>query len=147
MPEAPVLIAALVIATIWGIYLFPSVFGNRRDAPLSSTQEFDRWTHLMADVQRRGYSSRRVYARDVVRARRRRTLSVLIGAAVVTLLVAYLRGSVGWLMVHLLIDAVIAWYIGMLLQVKQRQAARAVARRVVEQPPESDTPVRIIAGR
>ncbi|GIU91841.1 MAG: hypothetical protein KatS3mg011_0747 [Acidimicrobiia bacterium] len=147
MPEAPVLIAALVIATIWGIYLFPSVFGSRRDAPLSSTEEFDRWTHLMADVQRRGYSKPRVTARNVVRARRRRTLAVLIGLAVITLVLAYVRGSVGWLLANLLVDALIAWYVGMLLQLKQREAARAAAVHAAERRPEADTPVRIVAGR
>jgi len=148
MLEAPVLIAALVIATIWGIYLFPTVFGSRKNAPLSSTEEFDRWTHVMADVQRRGYSARQSSARDIVRARRRRALAVLAGLAVITLGAAYWFSSIGWLLVHLLVDAVIAWYVGMLLQVKQREALRSADRYATEHLPQAEDPqVRIVAGQ
>lgn len=147
MVEAPVLIAALVIATIWGIYLFPSIFGSRRDAPLSSTEEFDRWTHHMADVQRRGYSARRATARDVVRTRRRRALAALIAGAVATLAVAYWQGSIAWLLVHLLFDAGIAWYVGMLLQLKQRQMARAADLHAVQETDHGDRQIRIVAGQ
>lgn len=147
MSDAPILIAALVIATIWGIYLFPSIFGNRRQAPLDSTEKFDRWTHVMADVQRSAPNSRRSSLRDVVRARRRRTLAALGTLAAAALVVAYLRSSVNWLLVHLVIDAAIAWYIGMLMQVKQRQAMRSAIVHAVSRPAEADEPqVRIIAG-
>ena len=48
--HASLIVALLVIATVWGFYLLPSLMGDRRDAPLSSTEQFDRWTSLMADV-------------------------------------------------------------------------------------------------
>lgn len=147
MADAPLLIAALVILTIWGIYLFPSLFGRRRNAPLNSTEEFDRWTHVMAEVQRRSYSSRRVSTRDTIRARRRRALIVLIGAAAVMLVLAFVTKSVWWLVGHLATDALIAAYVALLLQVKQQKAARVAEHHVLIRPNDADEPpVRIVSG-
>lgn len=148
MFTAPFLIAALVLATIWGIYLFPSISGGRKEAPLNSTEDFDRWTHLMADVQRRAMTPSRVTARDVVRSRRRRALAVLVVFAVGSLAAAYAVQSIGWLLAHLTIDAAIAWYIGMLMQVRQQRAARAAEIHVANRPHDADaSPVRIVAGQ
>ncbi len=147
MMDAPILIAALVIATIWGVYLFPQLFGRNSSAPLNSTEEFDRWTHVMADVQRRTYSSNRVTARDSIRARRRRALTVLVGLAVATLSLAILLHSTVWLVVHLAVDALIAVYVGVLLQMKQRKAGRMAHEHLVERPHDADQiPVRIVAN-
>lgn len=148
MLTAPFLIAALVLATIWGIYLFPSISGGRKEAPLNSTEDFDRWTHLMADVQRRAMTPSRVTARDVVRTRRRRALGVLVILAVATLVAAYATKSIGWLLVHLTVDAAIAWYVGMLMQVRQQREARAAQTHVESRPTDADAPqVRIVAGQ
>jgi hypothetical protein len=148
MFTAPFLIAALVLATIWGIYLFPAITGGRKEAPLNSTEDFDRWTHLMADVQRRAMTPTRVTARDVVRTWRRRSIAALIGIALATLVTAYATKSIGWLLVHLTVDAVIAWYIGMLMQVRQQQEARAAQAHGATRPTDADAPqVRIVAGQ
>ena len=149
MPNiAPLLIAALVLAAIWGIYLFPSISGGRKEAPLNSTEDFDRWTHLMADVQRRAVSQTSMSSRDLARARRRRTLAVLGVIAVATLVAAYAFSSVAWLLGHLAVDAVIAWYIGMLLQLRQRQQMRSATRHEATRPHDADEPpVRIVAGQ
>lgn len=148
MLTAPFLIAALVLATIWGIYLFPSISGGRKEAPLNSTEDFDRWTHLMADVQRRTMTPSRVTARDVVRSRRRRAIVVLAFFAVATLVAAYATKSISWLLVHLTVDAAIAWYIGMLMQVRQQREARAAITHVANRPTDADAPqVRIVAGQ
>lgn len=148
MFTAPFLIAALVLATIWGIYLFPSISGGRKEAPLNSTEDFDRWTHLMADVQRRAMTPSRVTARDVVRTRRRRALGVLALLAIGTLVTAYASKSIGWLLIHLTVDAAIAWYVGMLMQVRQQREARAARTHVESRPTDADAPqVRIVAGQ
>jgi len=148
MLTAPFLIAALVLATIWGIYLFPSISGGRKEAPLNSTEDFDRWTHLMADVQRRAVNPQRLTTRDLARTRRRRSLLTLVGLAIATLVAAYAFSSVGWLLGHLAIDAAIAWYIGMLMQIRQRQELRAASRHVATRPHDADEPpVRIVAGQ
>lgn len=148
MLTAPFLIAALVLATIWGIYLFPSISGGRREAPLNSTEDFDRWTHLMADVQRRSMNPSRVTARDIVRARRRRALGALAVLAIGTLVASYTLKSISWLLVHLTVDAAIAWYIGMLMQVRSQREARAAKTHVATRPTDADEPpVRIVAGQ
>lgn len=146
MTDAPILIAALVITTIWGIYLFPSLFRGRRTAPLSSTEEFDRWTHVMADVQRRSYSARRSTARVAVRIRRRRALVALVGLAVATVVMALLTKSVMWLVVHLLFDAGLAWYVGMLLQLRHHHDEQVAAEHMADRPSDADQPqVKIVA--
>lgn len=148
MPEAPVLIAALVIAAIWGVYLFPSIAGHRRNTPLSSAEQFDRWTHVMADVQRRGEPAVATPTRDIIRSRRRRSLLVLGSLAGVTLVVAFWQGSVAWLIVNLVADALLVWYIGMLIQVRHREDARSALRHAASRPHDADEPpVRIVAGR
>lgn len=147
MAEAPILIAALVIAGIWGAYLFPALFGGRKDAPLNSTEEFDRWTHLMADVQRRPQGSRRSSARDVIRARRRRTLFVLALFAVATLVMAIIQSSLNWLLAHIAVDAVLVWYVAMLSQLKARQTPSQIDVHVEDRSSHGDdTNVRLIAG-
>jgi Flp pilus assembly protein TadB len=136
-----------LILGIWGVYLFPSFFGKRRNAPLNSTEEFDRWTHVMADVQRRSYTARRSNARDVIRARRRRALAGLIVVAAAALVVSFTTGNVWWLVAHLVVDALIAAYVGLLLHVKQQQAVRVAHHHLMERPANADEPqVRIVAG-
>jgi hypothetical protein len=147
MEVAPILIGALVVAAIWGIYLFPSLTGSR-NAPISSTEEFDRWTHVVADVQRRSYAAERASTRDVIRSRRRRVMVVLAVLAIGTLALSYTTSSIGWLLIHLTIDAMIAWYIGMLMQVRQQRAVRVAQRHEVTRPHDADEPpVRIVAGQ
>lgn len=145
--EAILLIAGLITAAAWGVYLIPNISSGRRAAPLSSTEQFDRWTHVMADVQSRSYTMSKASARNVVRRRRRRTLTTLIVTAVAALVAAIALTSIGWLIAHLALDAVIAWYVGMLLQVKQREAARVANEHFQSQAPgTAEPPVRIVAG-
>lgn len=147
MSDSLFLIGALLIAGVWGFYLFPSFFGQRREAPLNSTEEFDRWTHFMADVQQREYGSGQVSARDVVRARRRRTIAVLVFLSVGTLVLSYLRSSVNWLLVSLAVDGLIAWYVAMLMQLRNRRAQQVARTHALAQPVQADQPrIRIVAG-
>lgn len=147
MNEAPLLIAALVILAIWGTYLFPTFFGKRRSAPLNSTEEFDRWTHVMADVQNRTYAASTSATRGTIRSRRRKVLGLLIGVAMVSLAVSFVTGSVWWLVIHLGADALIAAYVGLLLQVKQQQASRVAEKHVASRPHDADEPpIRIVAN-
>lgn len=144
--EGPLIVTLLVIAAAWGLYLFPTVFGGRRDAPLNSTEEFDRWTHLMADVQRRPFNARSGNGRDIIRARRRRTIAILAILAAGTLVLALWFKSWNWLLVHIGIDALIAWYVAMLAQIRQQHSVKVASEHAAEQPAgmEGDR-VRIIA--
>lgn len=145
--ENILLIGALITAAAWGVYLIPNITGGRRKTPLSSTEQFDRWTHVMADVQSRSYEATKSSSRNIIRRRRRRTLGVLITLALASLAAALLLSSVGWLIGHLALDAVIAWYVGMLMQVKQREAERVAQGHIESLAATADEPpVKIVAG-
>ncbi|HSL26286.1 MAG TPA: hypothetical protein VLA54_08400 [Acidimicrobiia bacterium] len=143
----PLIVAGLVIAAVWGLYLLPGMFGERRTTPLNSTEEFDRLTRQMADIQRQGYDARVSSARDLVRVRRRRTTAALIVLAIVTAFLAWRQGSLNWLLLHLGIDACLAWYLAMVAQLRQRHAQR-VANRYFSQAirERDDGPVRVISN-
>lgn len=145
--QASLIVALLVIATVWGFYLLPSLMGDKRDAPLSSTEQFDRWTSLMADVQRRQVNSTVAANRVTVRARRRRVLGMLIGLAVVTLVVAWWRNSLNWLLVHLAVDVLLAIYVAVLVQLRQRRDYRVATHHLPERQAErQETQVKVIAN-
>ena len=131
------ILITLVIAGAWAAYLLPSVFVSRRNAPLHSTQEFNQLTARLASVH-----GHRVETADLARrrvlARRRRILIGLGLTAVTTLAVAIWQGSSFLLIAHIAIDAIGAWYIAMLLQIKQRRVTPAVVDlRPVEDAEES----------
>jgi ferric-dicitrate binding protein FerR (iron transport regulator) len=143
----PVLVGLLLIAGVWSVFLLPSLFGSRRDAPLNSTEEFDRWTHLMADVQKRPLSRSQVSQRELVRWRRRRTVAVLVGLAIAAAAIAWLQSSWAWLLVHLFFDSLLGLYATMLSQVKERRQWRLKVTHVAERPAEFEEPaIRIIAN-
>ena|SRR5665811_521962 len=144
---ASLIVALLVIATVWGFYLLPSLMGDRRDAPLSSTEQFDRWTSLMADVQRRQYSATSASSRVTVRARRRRVLSGLVGLAVVTVAVAWWQNSLTWLLIHLAVDVLLGLYVAVLVQLRQRREYRVATTHLPERQAErQENQVKVIAN-
>jgi hypothetical protein len=144
--EASVIVGLLLIAAVWSVYLLPSVFGDRQNTPKNSTEEFDRWTHLMADVQKRPYNRRAVGQRDIIRLRRRRTIGVLAALALVTAALALWQNSLPLLLVHLFVDSLIALYVAALAQMKQQRQWRLKVTHVSERPAEWDEPqVKIVA--
>jgi hypothetical protein len=79
-----------------------------------------------------------------VLARRRRALLLLSLLAIGTLAIAIWRSSTTLLIAHIAIDGVIAWYLAMLVQIRQRrEASFVVDLREEEQQRESQ--VRIVA--
>jgi hypothetical protein len=144
--EASVIVGLLLIAGVWSVYLLPSVFGDRQNAPKNSTEEFDRWTHLMADVQKRPYNRRAVGQRDIIRLRRRRTIGVLAALALVTAALALWQNSLPLLLLHLFVDSLIGLYVAALAQMKQQRQWRLKVTHVSERPTEWDEPqVKIVA--
>ena len=143
--QTSVIIGLLVIAAIWSVYLLPSVFGDRQNAPLNSTEEFDRWTHLIADVQKRPYSKGEVGQRDVIRLRRRRAMAILIIVALATAALAWFMNSMPLLLLHIFVDSLIALYVAALAQMKQRRQWRLKVSHVAE--PEWEEPrIKVIAN-
>lgn len=146
--STPLIIAALVICAIWAVYLLPSVFGERGSASsINSTEEFDRWTHSMAHVQKHSTADLAAAHKDQVRVRRRRTLTTLaVGAGIGFAAAAYL-GSVGWLLVGLFFTSLIGLYVAALAQMKQQRLRRLKVTHVSERPTEWDEPqVKVIAN-
>ncbi|MGI8515796.1 MAG: hypothetical protein ACR2NT_11835 [Acidimicrobiia bacterium] len=143
----PVIVAGLLLAAVWGLYLLPSAFGDRRRTPINSTEEFDRLTKVMADAQRRNYDAKLSSARDQARIRRKRALIVLVLIAIVTLVVTWRRQSLNWLLLHIAIDACLAWYVAMLAQIRQKQA-QELANRYFDGTREwEESPVRVVSQR
>jgi len=144
--EASVIVGLLLIAAVWSVYLLPSVFGDRQNTPKNSTEEFDRWTHLMADVQKRPYNRRAVGQRDIIRLRRRRAIGVLAALALVTAALALWQNSLPLLLVHLFVDSLIALYVAARAQMKQQRQWRLKVTHVSERPAEwDDSQVKIVA--
>ncbi len=145
--ETPLIVGLLVIAAVWSIYLLPSVFGDRREAALHSADEFDKFTHLMADVQKRPRSSIVPESRNTVRNRRRIVLGSLVLLAVVTGGLALWQSSMTWLLVHIFVDGLVFLYVAALAQVKQRRQERLKISHVSEQRPAFEEPqIKVIAN-
>ena len=144
----PIIVAGLVIAAVWGLYLLPGIFGDQRTTPLNSTEEFDRVTRRMADIQRHSYDASVATARDLVRIRRRRATIIFVVLAVASAFLAWREGSLNWLLLHLGIDACFAWYLAMLAQLRQRHAQRLANRYFADGETQwEEFPVRVIANR
>lgn len=144
----PLIVAALVIGAIWAVYLLPSVFGERSNASsINSAEEFDRWTHSMAHVQKHTAADLAASHRDQVRTRRKRTLSMLALFAGVGLGAAAFYQSLPWLLVGLFFVSLIVLYVAALAQMKQRRLQRLKVSHVSERPTEWDEPqVKVIAN-
>jgi Flp pilus assembly protein TadB len=143
----PLIVAALVIGAIWAVYLLPAVFGERGSASMSSTEEFDRWTHSMAHVQKHTAADLAASHKDQIRLRRRRTLGVLAALAVVCLAASAYLGSIPWLLAGLFFASLIGLYVAALAQMKQRRLQRLKVTHVSERPTEWDEPqVKVIAN-
>jgi hypothetical protein len=144
--ETSVIVGLLIIAGIWSVYLLPVVFGDRRDAPMSSTEEFDRWSHSIANVQKHSTAELASSSRDLVRQRRRRVLGMLGFLTVVSLAMAGTQRSIAWLLAGLFFVSLVVLYLVVLTQMRQRRNLRLKVTHVAERPGEWEEPqVRVIA--
>ena len=141
------IIGLLVIAAVWSVYLLPLVFGDRRTAPISSTQEFDRWTHSIAYVQKQSTQDLAASGRSVLQRRRRRAVSALCTLLVAALAAAWYRNSMAWLLISLFFGSLLVLYLVVLAQMKQQRLHRMKVSHVAERPSEWEEPqVRVIAN-
>jgi len=144
--ETSVIVGLLVIAAVWSVYLLPVVFGERKEA-MSSTEEFDRWSHSMAYVQKHTASDLAANHREVVHYRRRRTLAALAGLMILSLIGAWYFNSVPLLLSGLFFGSLIALYLVVLAQMKQRRNLRLKVTHVAERTPEWEEPqVKVIGS-
>ena len=143
----PLIVAALVIGAIWAVYLLPAVFGEKGTASMSSTEEFDRWTHSMAHVQKHTAADLAASHKDQIRLRRRRTLGLLAFLAFTSFAAAAYFGSIPWLLGGLLFLSLIGLYVAALAQMKQQRLQRLKVTHVSERPTEWEEPqVKVIAN-
>lgn len=144
--ETPVIVGLLVIAAVWSFYLLPTVFGERRDGPINSTEEFDRWTHSIAHVQKRSAADLASSNRDVVHQRRRRTLAILVGLAALSLFGAWYLSSMPLLLAGLFFGSLILLYLAVLAQMKQRRNQRLKVTHVAQRQSDWEEPqIKVIA--
>ena len=144
-----ILIFLLVIGGVWAIYLVPPILNSRRETPLASTAEYSRIAARLNTVQNEGQSMSVGMSRRAVLARRRRTFATLAIAAIMSLALALTTRSLGWLFAHIAIDAGLAWYMAVLLQIKQTRTQQAVlpASVVPVAATQLDSqPVRVVAS-
>lgn len=144
----PLIVAALVIGAIWAVYLLPAVFGERgSSSSINSTEEFDRWTHSIAHVQKHSAADLAASHKDQVLTRRRRTLSTLAVLAAACFGAAAYFGGLPWLLAGLFFSSLIVLYIAALAQMKQRRLQRLKVSHVSERPTEWEEPqVKVIAN-
>ncbi len=148
------LLVFLLIGAVWAAFLFPSFVESRRRAPMTATRSFQRSNELLATVATA--NSQQLAARRRQAERRRVLLASLSGGALLTLVVALLTGSMLWLAATIVFDLAIGAYVMLLLMLRQRNYALAMAPRIgVVEPPvavdlrrEATQPatVRVVAG-
>jgi hypothetical protein len=147
------IIVFILLAGVWAAFLLPSFFDHRRQTPRAATRDFARTRRLLASVSSTG-SSGNGYARRNAQLRRQRLMLLLGIAAAVSLVIAVLTGSVIWLMASIVIDAAIAVYVALLVQLQQAGGTGVVRLPGTPRPEElpdygtvEETPtVRVIAG-
>ncbi|HEY6635699.1 MAG TPA: hypothetical protein VI141_08825 [Acidimicrobiia bacterium] len=143
----PLIVAALVIGAIWAVYLLPAVFGERGSASINSTEEFDRWSHSVAHVQKHTAADLAASHKDRIRTRRRRTLGLLTAIALTALAAAAYFGSMPWLLAGLFFSSLLVLYVVALAQMKQRRLQRLKVTHVAERPTEWEEPqIKVIAN-
>ena len=144
--ETSVIVGLLVIAGVWAVYLVPQLFGERKEA-MSSTEEFDRWTHSMAYVQKRTASDLAASRRDIVQYRRRRTVVALGTLMIFSMVGAWYFNSLPLLLSGAFFASLIILYGLLLAQMKQRRNLRMKVTHVAERPSEWEEPqVKVIAN-
>lgn len=122
------LLVFLLIGAVWAAFLLPSFFESRRRAPISATRNFQRSTELLGSVA--VSDTQQIVARRRQASRRRRLLLFLSFGAAVTLAVAIFTGSMVWLGATLVFDLLIGAYVTLLLMLRQRAYALAMAPRI-----------------
>ena len=143
----PLIVAALVIGAIWAVYLLPAVFGEKGSASMNSTEEFDRWTHSMAHVQKHTVADLAASHKDQIRLRRRRSLGLLAVLAGICFGAGAYTSSFPWVLGGLFFTTLMVLYVAALAQMKQRRLQRLKVTHVSERPTEWEEPqVRVIAN-
>lgn len=110
------ILAFLIIAGVWAVFLLPAFFESGKSASLRSTRSFARNNSLLASVTRQTTEQMMVVNR--ARRRRRRSVALLGSGALGSLAAAVMTGSMLWLGVTIVFDILLAGFVTALLQAK-----------------------------
>lgn len=135
-------IIVLAIAGVWGLFLLPSLIEARREAPLTSTERYGQVAQRLSEVQA-GNRGRTANSRTL--ERRRRVLILSAAIAIATLTFAILSSSLVALIGHLVIDAFIAWYLAMIVQLRNQEQQFALQTHHLQSADRFDE-VKVVAG-
>ena len=164
------LLTLVILAVLWVAVLLPGYLRNRTTRHSDSVVSFRRlvttlertgpdgglrWRGSLPPriggispipVQRPAASPMMPTGRGMVRRRRRDILLTLLGAAVITLVLAVLLGGPAiWF--HLLADAMVATYVGLLVQVRRSEAERSAKVRYLPAPRSAPEPAALLVRR
>ncbi len=109
-----VIILFLLLVAVWAAVMLPSALNARRDVRMTTSRQDPPLVQTGAGAQ--ADENRRK-----VLARRRFALIALGAGALISLVAAVVTGSLPLLIVTLVFDVLLAVYIAILLQVKQRR--------------------------
>ncbi len=138
----------ILLAGVWAMLLIPSFFDSRKQAPINSTQDFAKNTARLNAVRVLASEPAAAQRRRVL-ARRRRTLIGLVAAAMASLGIAIVTGSLILLGINLVVDMALAAYIAMLLQIKEHAIVRPpvpLPVETAEAAEDTQAKIRILAG-
>jgi hypothetical protein len=110
------ILAFLIIAGVWAVFLLPSRLEGDKSASIRSTRSFARSNDLLASVALR--SADEVRATSGARRRRRRVVAFLGSGALGSLGVAVMTGSTLWLGLTIVFDILLAGFVTALLQAR-----------------------------
>lgn len=109
------------VAVVWALFLIPGWCADRANQTLGaprSGSESGSSAMVERALARSGDAGATVAYREAVLARRRQVVSVLLGAAVASLAGWFILNSLWMLLIHVIVDAVLVWYIVMLRRVQ-----------------------------
>ncbi len=144
MPSPELIIILLAVAGLWALFLLPSLFERRKEAPLSSTRHYGNVSSRLGQMQAQ-QASYVSPSSQRLSGKRRRTMLITGVLAIGTLALAIFTSSLVWLVGHLVIDAFLAWYVAMLVQIRQQERSFSQSQYAAVQA-EPDRRVRVIAS-
>ncbi len=152
-------ILLLAGAALCAMFLIPIWQADQESRRLRTARLDSGFLQPSNSETRRSPSKRRVLARhgdeghshrDLVLVRRRRAMLTLLGAAVATLAGWFVFNSLWMILIHLIVDAVFAWYITMLRRIRTfREDVEALfAEHDGNLPPTRESPaIRLVHPR
>ena len=123
----PFVLVLIVLAALWGIVLVPPLLRSRTERTSDSIGDFNHRLGVLSRTNDTGLTTRPVSSRRPPSAakRRRDVFTVLLGAVLMTLLVAQVSGAKAVWALQLIADVALIAYVGLWAYFRSLQADRA----------------------